>query len=121
MTRLTSKGIGNHPHTNMLPKSEIVRRGGYKWRTLEVHLQLRDQRLKTILCVCVCVCIHILLYQNLRVTANQKSTIDRHTTKKNHLKYNTKDSHQTTRGKNKRRREENRAKKTKPKQLIKRQ
>uniref|UniRef100_A0A8D2CEM0 L1 transposable element dsRBD-like domain-containing protein n=1 Tax=Sus scrofa TaxID=9823 RepID=A0A8D2CEM0_PIG len=34
MTRLTSKGInivkvGNHPHINMLPKSEIVRRGGY--------------------------------------------------------------------------------------------
>ena len=32
MTRLTSKGthivkVGNHPHTNMLPKSEIVRRG----------------------------------------------------------------------------------------------
>ena len=30
MTRLTSKGIhtvktGNHPHTNMLPKSEIMR------------------------------------------------------------------------------------------------
>ena len=31
MTRLTSKGIytvkaGNHPHANMLPKSEITRR-----------------------------------------------------------------------------------------------
>ena len=31
MTRLTGKGIciikvGNHPHTNMLPKSETVRR-----------------------------------------------------------------------------------------------
>ena len=31
MTRLTRKGIhivkvGNHPHTNMLPKSEIMRR-----------------------------------------------------------------------------------------------
>ena len=75
MTRLTSKGIhtitiGNHPHTNMLPKSEIVRRGGYKCRILEMHLQLRDQQLKTISY------IYRLLYQNLRVTANQKSTID---------------------------------------------
>ena len=29
-------------------KKEIVRRGGYKCRTLEMHLQLRDQQLKTI-------------------------------------------------------------------------
>ena len=48
MTRFTSKGIhtikvGNHPGTNMPPKPEIVRRGGYKCRTLEMHLQLRDQ------------------------------------------------------------------------------
>jgi len=52
MTRLTSKGmytvkVGNHPHTNMQPKSEIMRRGGYKCRTLDIHLQLRDQKLKT--------------------------------------------------------------------------
>ena len=32
----------------MLPKSEIMRRGGYTHRTLEMHLQLRDQQLKTI-------------------------------------------------------------------------
>ena len=38
--------------------------------------------------------------------------------KKNQLKYNNKDSHQTTRGENKRRREEKRATKTNPKQLI---
>ena len=48
MARLTSKGIhilmvGNHPHTNMLPNPEIVRRGGYKCRILEIHLQLREQ------------------------------------------------------------------------------
>ena len=72
MTRLNSKGIytikvGNYPHTNMLPKSEIMRRGGYKFRTLEMHLQLRDQQLKI---------IYRLLYQNFRVTANQKSAID---------------------------------------------
>ena len=45
--------------------------------------------------------------------------MDTHTNKKNQLKYNTKDSHQTTRGENKRRREEKRATKTNPKQLIK--
>ena len=78
-----------------------------------MHLQLRDQQLKTILY------IYRLLYQNLRVTANQKSTIDTHTNKKNQLKYNTKDSHQTTRGENKRRREDKRATKTNPEQLMK--
>ena len=76
MTRLTSKGIytvklGKHPCTHMLPKSEIIRRGGYKRRTLEMHLQLRDQELKTISY------IYRLLYQNFRITANQKSTIDK--------------------------------------------
>ena len=53
MTRLTSKDIytvktQNHPCTIMPPKSEIMRRGGYKCRTLEMHFQLRDQQLKTI-------------------------------------------------------------------------
>ena len=63
--------------------------------------------------------IYRLLYQNFRATTNQKSTIDTHTNKKNQLKCNTKDSHQTTRGENKKRREEKRATKTNPKQLIK--
>ena len=54
MTRLTSKSIyivkvGNHPHTNMLPKAEIMRKEGFKCRTLAMHSQLRDQQLKTIL------------------------------------------------------------------------
>ena len=53
----------------------------------------------------------VCLYQNL-FTANQKSTIDTHTNKKKQLKHNTKDCHQTTRGENKRRREEKRATKT---------
>ena len=35
--------------------------------------------------------IYIDSYQNFRVTANQKSTIDTHTNKKNRLKYNTKE------------------------------
>ena len=82
MTRLTSKGIytvkiQNHPCTIMPPKSEILRRGGYKCRTLEMHLQLRDQQLKTISY------IYRLLYQNFRITANQKSTIDTQTRKIN--------------------------------------
>ena len=63
MTKLTSKGIhiakvGNHQHTNMLTKSEIVRRGGYECRILEMNLQLRDQKLKMILY------IYRLRYQN---------------------------------------------------------
>ena len=86
-----------------------MRRGGYECRTLEMYLQLRDQQLKTISNV------ERLLYQNFRITANQKSTTDTQTNKKNQRKYNTKESHQTTRGENKRRREEERATKTNPK------
>ena len=73
-----------------------------------MNLQLREQQLKTISYT------YRLLYQNFRITANQKSTIDTQT-EKNQLKYNTKDSHQTRRGKNKRRRKEKRATKTNPK------
>ena len=112
MTRSTRKGIhivkaGNHPHTNMPPKSEIMRRGVYKCRTIEMHLQL--EQLKTIVCVCVCVCVCVyrFLYLNFRVTANQKSTIDTHMNKKKQSKYNRKDSHQTTRGENKGRKKNN--------------
>ena len=50
--------------------------------------------------------IYRRLQQNFRITANQKSTIDTQTNKKNQLKYNSKDSHKTTRGEKKRRREE---------------
>jgi len=78
----------------MLLKSEIMRSRGYKCRTLEMHLQLRDQQLKTISYIYIY--IYIDSYQNFRVTANQKSTIDTPTNKKNQLKYNTLDSHQTT-------------------------
>ena len=92
----------------MPPKTEIVRTGGYQCRRLEMHLQLRDQQLKTISH------IYIDSYQNFRITANPKSTIDTHTNKKNQRKYDTKESHQTTRGENKRRRGEKRATKTNP-------
>ena len=55
-------------------------------RFLKIHLKLRDQRLKTIICVCVCiymcvcvcvcVCIYIykLLSKHFMVIANQKFT-----------------------------------------------
>ena len=84
-----------------------MRRGGYKCRTLEMHLKLRDQQLKTILY------IYRLRYQNFSVTANQKSTIALQRNKKNQLKYNTKDSHQTTRGENNRRRKKSNKNKSK--------
>ena len=95
MTSLTSKGIytvkvRNCPCTIMPLKSEIMRRGGYKCRTMKMNLQLRKQQLNTISD------IYRLLHQNFRITANQKSTIDTQTNKKNQLKYNTKDRHQTT-------------------------
>ena len=90
----------------MPPNSEIMRRGGYKCRTLDVKLQLREQQLKAISYT------YRLLYQNFRKTANQKSTIDTQTNKKNQLKYNTKDSRQTIRGENKRRSKEKRVTKT---------
>ena len=69
------------------------------------------------MCVCVCVYTHRerekLLYQNCSVTENQKSTIDIHANKKKQSKYNTKDSHQTTREENKRRREKTNKNKSK--------
>ena len=73
MRRLTSKGkhtVGNHPHTNMISKPAIMRRGGYKCTMLEMHLQIRDQQLKTILY------IYRILHQNLMVTTNPKPAID---------------------------------------------
>ena len=118
MTKPTSKGIytektQNHPYTNMLPKIRNHEKSKLQMQTLAIHLQLRDQQLKTISY------LYRILHQNFRLTENQKSTIDTQTSKKNQLKYNTKDSHQTTRGENKRRRKEKRATKTNPKQLIK--
>ena len=56
-----------------------------------MHLQLRDQQLKTILY------IQRLLYQNFMVAENQKPTIDRHTNEKKQSKYNSKGNNQTIR------------------------
>ena len=78
MGKFSSKGkhkvkVGNQPHANMMPKQEIVRRGKYKCRILEMHLKLIDQQLKTILY------IYRLQYQNLMRTESQEFTIATHT------------------------------------------
>ena len=69
----------------MISNPAIMRRGEYECKTLEMHLKLRDQHLEQ---SCVCVCVYVYrkketerestLYQNLMVTANQKSAIDTH-------------------------------------------
>ena len=84
MGKLTDEGkhtvkVGNDLHTNM---TSTVRRGEYKCRILEMHLKLKNQQLKTSLF------IYRLLYQNFKVTANQKLTIDKHKRKKE-SKHNT--------------------------------
>ena len=75
-----------------------------------MNLQLSDIQLKTI----------SYTYRLIsKLQNNCKTKIYNWYTKKNQLKYNTKDSHQTRRGENKKRREEKRATKPNPKQLIK--
>ena len=59
----------------MISKPVIVR-GEYNCRIFKINLKLRDQQLKTI------TYMYRLLYQNLMVTANQKSVIDIHTKRK---------------------------------------
>ena len=81
-----------------------------------MHLYLRDQQLKTISY------IYIYTYtpkSKLQATENQKYAIHTQINKKNQLKYNTKASHQTTRGNNKRRREEKKSNKNKAKAINK--
>ena len=51
MGKLTSKGkntekVGKYTYINMVSKPAIVRRGEYKYRLLEMHLKLREQKLK---------------------------------------------------------------------------
>ena len=62
----------------------------------ELNLQLREQQLKTISYT------YRLLYQNFRITTNEKCAIDTQTNKKNQLKYNPENNHQNRRGENKR-------------------
>ena len=80
----------------MISKPVIMRGGEEKCRIFKMHLKLGDQQLKTN------IYRERLLYQNLRVTAKQKSMIDIHTKKKKESKHNTRDSHQITREENKR-------------------
>ena len=63
-----------------------------------MHLQLRGQQLKTIIYIHIYIDSYMKTLGKLQ-TKNLK--IDTHTNKKNQLKYNTKDSHQTRRGENK--------------------
>ena len=77
-TRLTGQGmytakIRNHPCAIIPPKSELRRRGGCKCRTLEMNLQWREQQLKTTSHT------YRLSYQNLRIPANQKPTVETQT------------------------------------------
>ena len=60
-----------------------------------------------------------MLYENLMITRNQKTTVDTLVKKIKQFKYNAKDSHQITREKNKRGREDKSPKITNPKQLMK--
>ena len=77
-----------------------------------MHLKLKDWQHKTIFF------IYRLLYQNLMVTTNQKSTIDTQTKKTKAYKHNSKFSHQITKEK-RRGKEGKRPTKTNTKQLTK--
>ena len=116
MGKLTRRGkhiakVGNHPPTDKISKPAAVRRGEYKCRIWEMHLKLRDQQFKTILC------IYRLLYQNLMGSANQKTAIDLHTNKKKQSKHNAKDNPQITGEKKEERKK--RPAKTNPKTIKK--
>ena len=86
-----------------------MRGGEYKCRILKKHLKLRNQQLK--------ITIYILLYDNLMVTANQKSVRCTHKKEKNNSNITLK-SHQITREENKRRKGKKRSIETNPKQLT---
>ena len=42
--------VGTQPHKNMTSKPVIMRGGEYKCQIFEMHLKVRDQQLKTMLC-----------------------------------------------------------------------
>ena len=71
----------------MLPKSEIVRLGGYKCRILEMHLQLRGQQLKTIIYIHIYIDSYMktlgkLQTKNLHLIHKQIGKINSNTTLK---------------------------------------
>ena len=54
MGRLTGKGkltgkVGNHPHTNTIPKPAIMRKE--QMQDTGVHLKFKNQELKIITCI----------------------------------------------------------------------
>ena len=62
MGKLTGKGkhavkVENCPYTNMISKPVIMRKAEYKCRTLEMHLKLKDQQLKSIIYIYMDCCI----------------------------------------------------------------
>ena len=61
--------VGNHSHTNMIPKLATVRR--VQMQEQELNFKLRDQQFQTILY------IYRLLYQNTMRTSNQNTTINK--------------------------------------------
>ena len=75
----------------MLPKSGIVRRDGYKCRTLKMHLQLRDQQFKTLSCIYIYIDSYIktsgqLQTKNLQLIHKQIRKINSNTTLKTVIK-----------------------------------
>ena len=78
-----------------------------------MHLNLRDQQLKTIMS------LYRLLYKNLSVTTNQKSVIDMHTKRKRNPNITLKIVIKSPREENKRRKGRKRSTKINPKYLTK--
>ena len=95
MRKLTSKG----KHTVKSRKSSThksdIKPSNHEKRRVRMQdirnaFEIKRPALRTIMCVCVCVCVCVYvyrkketerestLYQNLMVTANQKSAIDTH-------------------------------------------
>jgi len=80
--------IENHPHTNMVSKPAILRKGEYKCRRMGTHFNLRDQQFKTIL--------YIYIDSYIKTSCKPKVS-NRYTNLRKQSKQNTKDSHRTTR------------------------
>ena len=84
----TSKS--NHPHTNIISKPIIVTGGEYKCEVFEMHLKLRDQRLKS--------CIYVqTTISKPHGNHKPKIYIDIHISNKKESKHTTKESHQIIR------------------------
>ena len=83
--------------TNIITKVASMRRREDKFRTLKMHLKLRDQQPETILHT------YRWLYQNIMGTTNQITIMVTHIKKKEQTKHSTKDGRQITREDSKKR------------------